>query len=366
MKKQIPTLKSAFLFVVILFSTKSFAEQKDSAQLKITGYVDAYYAYYTDSVAVGGYQQFPTVSPKSNHFGINALCVNFCYDGEKVRAMAGLHYGDIARSSWGTSTFPWVMEAHAGVKLCKTLWVDAGLFRTHVGAEGLLPKENLASSIAIPTYYEPYYEAGVRLNYNPTEKLAINVLVLNGYNIFEDNNTDKSIGALVTYALGENRNIGYSNYFGNDAPMGATSKKRMYHNIFFNYQMNKLKMQVGVDYAMQEKSDIKTATQSASMISGLATLKYECCKNCSVYGRGEYFNDKDGFLSGTYTDKNANTVGLNLWGATLGFEYKPTDFSYIRLEGRELMTNKNVPIFRTNGKSTNARTEAMLHVGVSF
>ncbi len=79
-------------------------------------------------------------------------------------------------------------KANAGVRLCKNLWLDAGFFRTHVGTEGLFPKENITSSVAVATYFEPYYEAGLKLSYAATEKLALSLYVLNGYNLYEDNN----------------------------------------------------------------------------------------------------------------------------------------------------------------------------------
>lgn len=40
-----------YMFILISFSVKSFSQQKDSAKIVISGYVDAYYAYYTDSLS---------------------------------------------------------------------------------------------------------------------------------------------------------------------------------------------------------------------------------------------------------------------------------------------------------------------------
>ncbi|HET6991341.1 MAG TPA: outer membrane beta-barrel protein, partial [Bacteroidia bacterium] len=221
-----------------LFSqTDSSIAKVIPAALKFSGYVDAYYAYYTDSVGTGNYQQFPSISPRSNAFGLNTAMLTAQYDGEKVRGVVTLHYGDIARCAW-SSTFNPVMEAHVGVRLCKNnkLWLDAGFFRTHFGTEGLLPKENFASAVSVNTYYEPYFESGIRLNYNPCDKVAIYVYALNGYNMFEDNNNKKSLGTLATYALGDKGNFGYSNYIGDDSPQGDTvSHLRIHQNLFFNY-----------------------------------------------------------------------------------------------------------------------------------
>lgn len=363
-----------FLLFFILFSFQDFAQEKDSllkktdlSAIKISGYVDAYYAWYTDSVGEGNYQKFPSISPRSNQFGVNTAQLTLQYDAEKVRGMAVIHFGDIARSAWST-TFNPIMEAHAGVRLAKKVWLDAGFFRTHIGAEGLLPKENFTSSVSVCTYYEPYYESGIRLNYNPNDKLSINLFLLNGYNMYEDNNRKKSFGMLVTYALGDKGNIGYDNYIGDDTPAAADSIShlRTYQNVFVNYQIKKLKMQLGFDYALQQNSGISYPNKTASMYSGVLGLKYLLKKQFAIYGRGELFNDPNGFMSGTIIDKQNKNTGLKLWGATAGVEYKPAENSYIRLEGRQLKMDKDQEIFRWNGDNEDSRLEILLNIGISF
>ena len=243
-------LSGLFIF---LLTVNGFGQTKDStSKLKISGYIDAYYAYYTDSAGNDGYQKFPSVSPRSKQFGLNTAQVSIQYDGERVRGIITLHFGDIAKSTW-SHTFNNVMEAHEGIRICKKLWIDAGFFRTHFGTEGLLPKENFVSSVSVNTFYEPYYEVGARLNYIPNDKWSVNIYALNGYNIYEDHNDKKSLGTLVTYTIGDKGNIGYSNYIGDDAERDdSLSRLRIHQNLYVNYQFKKLKIQVGGDYCMQQ------------------------------------------------------------------------------------------------------------------
>jgi opacity protein-like surface antigen len=352
--------------ILSLFTLRTQAEIKDTAtHFTLSGYVDVYYAAYTDSVGIGNYQKFPSISPRSNSFGLNTMQLNMAYEGDKVRAMAVLHYGDIARSAW-SSTYNPIMEAHAGVKLCKTLWLDAGFFRTHFGTEYLLPKENFTSSVSVNTYYEPYYESGFRLNYDPTKKLEINIFVLNGYGIYEDNNRKKSLGMGITYALGDKGGIGYTNYIGDDFPDSSrVSHLRVHNNAFINYQVKKLKIQIGGDYCLQANSDT-TGKKQATMYSGVASLKYFLTPKYAIYGRYEIFNDQSGIMSSTFHDKANTTTGFKLWGITAGVEYKPTENSYIRLEARQLQNDKNQEIYRWEGKNKSYRQEVMVNFGVSF
>ena len=352
----------------LIFSVKSFsAETEVPAVIKITGYVDAYYAYYNDSVGLNNFQKFPSVCPRSNHFGLNTAHLGFQYDAAKTRAAVVLHYGDIPVSAW-SGTFNPIMEAHAGVRLSQKCWIDAGFFRTHVGAEGLLPVENITTSISVPTFFEPYFESGIRLNYLPNNKWSINILALNGFNTFEDNNEKKSFGALVTYAFSDKGNIGYSNYVGDDAPVesDSISHLRIFQNLFFNYQFNKLKMQVGIDNCMQENSGLDDPTASASMLSGLISFKYQFTNKFAAYTRGEFFSDPDGFMGGVITDRKYKLTGIKLFGITGGVECAPVPNAIIRLEARELITAKDQEIFYWKGEIKNNRLEVLLNIGVSF
>jgi hypothetical protein len=364
-----------YLLLLLLFGlladTASSQTNDSTSKLTLTWDVDAYYGYYTDSVGPGGYAKFPIVSPR-NGFGLNTAMVTVQYDASKVRAAVGLHYGDIARSFW-SPTFNNIVEAHAGLRLSEKVWLDAGLFRSHIGAEGMLPRENITSSVSVPSFFAPYFESGARLNYNANDKLTINLYALNGYNIFEDNNSRKSGGLQVTYLLSDESNIGYSNYVGDDTPTPADSIShlRFYNNVFYNCEFNKLKVQASLDYAIQANSGINDSGkvingQSAALYSGLLSLKYQVKKKVAVYARGEMFNDPDGFLSGAMEDSTGKFSGLKEWAATAGMEYKPAENSYIRLEARQMQLAKDQAIFRWKGQNTNHRLEVLLNMGVTF
>ena len=353
--------------VLSLLSGKISAQQKDSAKIEISGYVDAYYAHYTDTVSTNQFQKkFPTVSPRSNQFGLNVAMITAKYSGAKIRGIATVHYGDIPLSSWSPGGFNFLQEANVGVRLHKTLWLDAGFFRTFLGTEALFPKENYTSSIAVATYYELLYESGLRLNYNPNDKLSFFLYAINGYGIYVDNNRKKSSGLLVTYVFNETLNIGYSGYYGDDSPESDTVKHfRQMHNVFLNYHKNKFRFTTGIDYGVQQNSDT-TGKKNAFCFTGLAIVKYQLPKKTSIYFRGEFYRDPHGMMSGTFVDKTGKRTGYKLWGVTLGIEYKPTDNSYIRLEGRQLICDKSQEIFYWKDFQTNARTELMINMGVSF
>ncbi|MEP7265433.1 MAG: outer membrane beta-barrel protein [Bacteroidota bacterium] len=369
-----------FIFLTGFLSAtfKSFSQQPDSTSgntllkkiqdaLKITGYIDAYYAYYSDSVGVNNYQKIPDISPKSNVFGINTFQITAQYSGDKIRAVGTLHYGDVAASAW-SPIYNMIQEANAGVRLGKQLWLDAGFFKTHVGTEALMPKDNLTSSLSVITFYEPWWQSGVKLTYTPTEKLLIALHVLNGYNRFDDNNKDKTAGLSLVYTFNEKGSTGYFNMIGEESPEGTPGHHlRVLHNLVFNYQLSpKLKLLAGTDFVTQQNSGLSDTTNTATVFSGIVTLKFQAKPKFAIYARGETFSDKDGILTGAISNSKGSATGYISNGATLGFEFKPVDNAFIRLEGRDLIMDADQDIFYTNGSYTNNRFEVMMNIGVTF
>ncbi len=359
---------SLVLIASFLLPMHSHAQKIDTiSTFSITGYVDAYYAYYSDSVGPGNFQKFGSTSPRSNSPSINTAQLSMQYNADKIRGTVALHFGDIPAATWAAAPYNYLMEAHVGVNIYSKLWIDAGFFRTHFGTEFLLPVENITSSVAVGTYYEPYYESGVRLNFDPTTKLEINLFLLNGYNMFIDNNNKKSFGMGATYTFNSDLNIGYTNYIGDDTPPGTTGDHlRIHQNAFLNYQHNKFKLQAGGDFCMQQNSDLATESKYATMYSALATGRYQLMKKMGVYVRGEVFNDPDGYMSTIMTDYTGRKTGYKLWGATAGVEYKPTSESYVRLEGRRLQMDHDQYIYYHDGEYYNYRYEVMVNAGVTF
>ena len=356
-------------FSLLFFGKGIFAQNKDSSAFKIGGYLDAYYARYSDSAGANKFQQFPVISPRSNTFGLNIVQITAQYSSKKIRALATLHYGDIPASAW-SPVFNMVQEAYVGFRISKNMWLDAGFFKTHIGTEALLPKDNIASSLSIITFYEPWFQSGIKWSWSPTNKILICLHVLNGYNTFVDNNRTKSVGVTFNYMLGDKGSIGYYNLLGDEtADSIHRPHLRFLQNAVFTYQLTPaLKILIGGDIISQQKSVITDSLQAAFIYGGIATIQYQVKSTFAVYARGEFFRDENGFLTGIIIDALNKPTGFKLWGCTAGLEYKPSANSYLRLEARQLEMDKYQKIFRwyNNNGHVNRRIEIMLHTGISF
>lgn len=354
---------------VALVSLSWLAHAQDTTRttpvITLSGYTDVYFATFSNELEPNEIQPFTTVSPRSNRFGLNVAQLSVQYDSDHLRGTVTLHYGDIAQATW-SEEFTMVQEANVGIKLYGDWWLDAGFFTTHIGTESFLPKNNYLSSTAVATFNEPFFQSGARLSYEGSDKLSAQLHLVNGYNLFLDVNDAKSVGVLLSYAFSDRLSITYTNLLGRESLDSASIRQiRFYQNLYTNIELTpRLLLTVGGDLGIQTRSVLDNSEATALMYNALATLRYQFTPQWSVTARGETFQDPDGFISGVFNTSQNGLAGLQLQGITLGAEYKPTDNSYVRVEGRNLTTDSDLLLFDSG--TSNTRNEFMVTMGFFF
>lgn len=358
-------IKLVVLIFVLLFTLPeiSNSQEKDITDFfknfKLSTYVDAYYAYDNDKNIFQEQRLLDLISPYRDQMRLNIAAVSLKYDAEKIRSTFTMHYGDIPDVNWKPYTkFDMIQEANIGFSPYKNLWIDAGYFVTHIGAEGL-PKNNVLSSFALPVYVEPFLQSGIKVGYDFSEKFSACLHLINGYNVFEDNNKNKSIGMQMSYSPCEHLKISYNNIIGNEMPAGVDGKSRIFNNLNFNIApCKKIDIIASLDIGIQEKSKRSDTTASAYTYGSFVSIRYKFNPKISTTIRGEFFQDMEGILSGN--------IGSYNWlkgnGITLGCEYRPVENAYVRLEGRYLRLDNEIKAFYKG----NERVEGMLNIGFEY
>lgn len=169
-----------YLGVVLAFPvvTQARGSAPDtSAKVTFGGFVDGYYAWdfgrppSFDRSFAGG-TVFTTQPPWHNEFNVNLVFVEARLDAPRVRGRLALQAGTSVQSNYsgeptngsvsGSSLARNLQEAYAGVKLGSTVWVDAGIFYSHVGMEGWVSRDNPTYTRSLVADYSPYYQSGVK------------------------------------------------------------------------------------------------------------------------------------------------------------------------------------------------------------
>lgn len=337
-------------------------------KITISGYVSAYYAYYSDSVGHGNFQKFPTSAPRSNSLGLNLAQLSFHYSSHTARSTITLHYGDMPASVW-SPVYNLIQEANAGLRLHKKIWLDAGFFRTHIGLESIQPRENITTNIAIVTYNEPYYLTGAKLSFLASDKLILQLNAFNSYNGFVETNRKKAVGFSATYQASDRTSFVFNTLWNDDTPDSVkTPHGRLYNNLFVVHKTRHFTLGAEANFAFQQNTSLDTALHhhTAIMWSALVSAKYKFNDHWATYAKAEYYYDKDEMLSGPVLDSRQHYVDLEIGGATLGMEWKPFQNAYLRLESRMLQTTDNEKIFKVNGAPSAMRYEVISELGVWF
>ena len=357
-KKHIIVLDHDSNYVFQKIQTSDASDSLEHPTLTIGGYVSTYYAYYDDENSKGEFVQFPTICPRNNQFNLNMAMISLKYNSKHLRSNLTFHYGDIPQSTWPTE-FNLIQEANVGYKIAKRFWFDAGFFKTHIGIESFQPRENITSSMAILSFYEPYYLSGAKLTYAVNSKLSFMVGAFNGYNEYIDNNKDKMFGFTTVYRANDHLSFTYNFLTCDESPDKDPIKRRRYYNNFYAaYVVQHWQIGIEANYGTQDNSLLSDPTKRADVLSGLIVGKYRFAKKYSLYARQEYFADPNKILSFD------NNIGNRIIGTTGGFEFHPFNNLSMSLESRVLRSDNL--IFKQGSFYTNQRLEFIACVDLWF
>lgn len=343
------------------FSNDAVTSSVDSIvhpEINIGAYVSTYYAHYDDETEFNNFVQFPTLAPRNNQFSLNMALISMDYKSNNLRSAISIHAGDIALSSY-PAVFNFVQEANAGFKIIKNLWLDAGFFKSHIGLESFQPRENITSSMSIPSYYNPYYLSGAKLTYYLNAKISLQVASYNGYNVYVDDNKNKAFAFTANYTPIKDLSLTYNFLTCDETHDPVTVKHQRYHQNFYATLIRE-KYSIGLDltFGLQQNSLRSDTSKMASMFSGSLVGKYVVYKTLSLYGRVEYFSDPNEILTGTLD------IGAYIKGITAGLEYRPQKNVALSGEWRGLQSDKL--IFKQGNVALNQRNEIIVCLDLWF
>jgi hypothetical protein len=201
----------------------------------------------------------------NNEINLNLGYVKVAYNTQNLRVnlamMAGTYANANLASEKGIAKN--ILEANVGLKLTKkhNLWIDAGVFSSHIGYESAIGKDCYTLSRSIMAENTPFYESGLKLGYfNKNEKWNINAFLLNGWQkIYQA--ADKltpSIGTQIVYKPNKAVLINYSTFFGNIKPESGLYLRK-FHNFYGQYKWkSKNTLIIGLDLGNQKVKDSTT------------------------------------------------------------------------------------------------------------
>lgn len=343
-------------------SAKPFGQFSDA--FSISGYLETYYTYDFGNPENHTRPAFTYSHNRHNEINLNLGYIKAAFVTNKVRSNLALAAGTYMNANYAAepNVLKNLFEANAGFKISKKhdLWIDAGLFSSHIGFESAVGKDNWTLTRSLFADNSPYFETGAKISYTISGgKWFLSGLILNGWQRIQrvDGNNLPAFGHQLTYKPNSKITLNSSSFVGSNKP-DSTRQMRYFHNLYGVFQLHKkFGMTIGFDIGAQQLS--KNSSICNTWYSPVLILKVSPTDKFSIAARGEYFSDANGVIIATGTPNNFQTFGYSL-----NLDYQIHNNVLWRIEGRGFTSEDNV--FMMNDKPTNNHAFVTTSLAISF
>lgn len=367
------TISSTLAQTTVTSATTTAATQSTPAgELTVSGYVEAYYSHdFTLAKTAQERPAFLYNHRRNREVNINLAFVKAAYVSEQVRGNLALQVGTYAQYNYAAEQglLRNVFEANAGVKLAKSrdLWLDAGVFASHIGFESAISKDCWTLTRSILAENSPYYLSGAKVTYNTRNgKWTVLGSVLNGWQRIAKlpGYSGMAISTQVQYRPSDRLTLNWSSFLGSDRP-DSLRQGRFFNNLYAiinpggGPSAGRFGIILGFDIGTDRKPVVRTGADarvdgggSYVWYSPVVIARYKTSEKSYINGRVEYYDDKNGVIVGI--------PGFQTLGYSLGYDYTISPNALFRLEGKAY--DSQTPIFE--GKRVN--TSLTTSLAVSF
>lgn len=302
----------AFTIAALAPATPAFSQAADTAaRVTFGAFVDGYYAFDFNRPA-GHDRPFTTQAARHDELAVNLAHVEARYQSARARARLALQAGTSVQLNYAAepdsiggfqNVLPLIQEAVAGVAVTPTLWIDVGIFLSHVGSEAWVSADNPTYTRSLAAELSPYYETGVRASWQAAPSLAVTAVVVNGWQIISETNHDKAAGVRLDWAASPAVTLSYSNFVGREAS-AATGEQDV--RIF-----NDVSARIAPSSRVLIIPTFDVGTQGGDRWYAASLVgRYAVTPAVAVNGRVERYDDRHGVIA----------PGLRASGASAGVD----------------------------------------------
>ncbi|MEI6412306.1 MAG: porin [Bacteroidota bacterium] len=361
-------MKKNHLFILLLIClfgvfTKA-AAQEEKSPLQISGYAEVYYLYDFNEPGNHKLPDFLYSYNRHNEVNLNLGFIKAAYAKDRVRANMALMAGTYTNANLAgePGVFKNIFEANAGIKISKKheVWVDAGIFPSHIGFESAIGKDCWTLTRSLLAENSPYYESGAKLSFTTDNgKVLLSALVLNGWQHIQrpEGNNTLCFGHQLTIKPNDKITLNSSSFIGNDQA-GGKKLMRYFHNLYGQFQVvPKLGLTAGLDFGAQETE--QGSGKYNTWVAPIIILKITPTAKTALAVRAEKYVDKNQVIIATNTRN-----GFQVIGYSINFDYAVTEHAVWRAELRTLSSKDN--IFVRDDKPINTFVTFSTAIAVSF
>lgn len=332
-----------YLFIaaaLVIESTLLRGQDEKKTPVTLSGYAEVYYSRDFRNPASNTRPAFVYSHNRANEVSVNLAYLKADYRNEHVRASLALATGSYMNANYAAEpgVLKNIYEAYAGVKISKkhNLWLDAGVFPSHLGFESAIGKDNWTLTRSLFADNSPYFEAGAKVSYTSQDnKWLLSGLILNGWQRIQrvDGNSTPAFGHQLTFRPTENLVINSASFIGNDKP-DSLRQMRYFHNFYAIYQLSpRWGITAGFDVGAEQKH--KGSAQKNMWLTPVLVARCTFSDRFSISGRGEYYRDPGGVIV-------TAPGGFETWGFSLNTDWSIRSNVMWRAEVRNLNARRAI------------------------
>lgn len=329
-------MRSRWLAVLLLVPA-SLAAQDSVRTVTVGAFVDTYYAWDFNRPGPSDFDRpYATQPARHDEFNVNLAFVEVKLSGPRVRGRLALQTGTSVAVNYageprtgvvsGPDLARLMQEAVVGVRAASTLWIDAGIYLSHIGQESWISRDNPTYTRSLVAEFTPYYEAGVKATWSPGSRLSAQLHVLNGWQDIANVNQAKAVGVRLDYVASPHVSVGYDDFIGNVAPDTARSRLRFFNEVYASATAGRARVWLSLDYGMETR---RPAGGTSTWYGGAAIARFGVSRCVAVVARLEQYADPDGVVVTSQTP-----FAFRVAGGSLGVDVGPVDGAVWRTEVR--------------------------------
>lgn len=318
-----------------LISATCLAQDKwsESPKLNPILFIDTFYSYDFDTPQDEKRQNFFYNHNRHNEVNLNLGLLGLTLNHKKYRANLIMQAGTYAVDNYAAEKpeYRVIQSAFAGIALDpeSKIWLDAGIFPSHIGFESARSIVNYTLTRSISAENSPYFLTGVKVSYELSEAWFLSALLTNGWQRIErlPGNSLPGFGTQITYSNDLKKfTLNWSTYVGSEFP-DSNRRMRVFNDFYGIFQLSdKWNVITGFDIGIEESVNFSGWN---IWFSPTLIANYQLSEQYGIGMRAEYFQDKEAVI--IFQDSFATT------GVSLNFDYKPTKYISARFEGRTLV-----------------------------
>lgn len=312
--KCILKISTTAMLTLACLTLPAHADPTNSEAVTFGGLFDTYSAHDFNSPDVTD-RPYTTQALHDDQIDINLAMLESKLSTENYRGRLALQHGTSVESNYAAEEhlfWRYIQESSFGIKLSDKLWLDGGIYLSHIGFESFNSRDNWNYTRSFVAEFSPYYETGLKLSYQFDEDTSGQLHLLRGWqNISSE--ADPALGMQLTHALSKSTQITYNNFFGD------VDGQRTFHDFITKTDVTEnLSLALQADVGSQEQDEETVWWHGFSLMS-----RYKINPKLFIGGRVERFSDPHQVVLTSLSGPSVNTTGLS---ANIDYEVYPHIF----------------------------------------